>query len=106
MIMDGLVLVWSQLNQYIKQRTNDNEGDCVFLSSLAESSGSGASPADVITITLAHAEEEGVNRAQRFKSVGNGESHTYYEPEIRMNLYILISVRSRAARGARTTSTH
>jgi len=91
--MDALVLIASELNQYIKKRVNSEEENHVFLSSIIDSSGNSASPNDVITITLANVEEECVNKAQRLNQVRYDTTYSYSEPEIHLNLYVIISVR-------------
>ncbi len=92
MIMDALVLIKSELNDYIKRRLNLSD-DQVFLSSIVDGNGSSASADDVVTMTLAHIEEECVNKAQQFNQVRHDTKYTYSQPEILLNLFIIVSVR-------------
>ena len=94
MIMDALCLISSELNAYVRQRLNSEDETLVYLSSISDGSGNSTSPNDAITITLANAEEECVNRAQQMTRVRNDEKYHFTEPEIRINLHIIISVRS------------
>lgn len=93
MIMDALLLVSSELNDYVRQRLNSEGETLVYLSSITDGSGSNSSPNDAITITLTSAEEECVNRAQQLTRVRKGDKYHFTEPEIRINLHIIISVR-------------
>jgi hypothetical protein len=93
MIMDALLLVSSELNDYVRQRLNSEDETLVYLSSITDGSGNSASPNDAITITLTNAEEECVNRAQQPTRVRHGDKYHFTEPEIRINLHVIISVR-------------
>lgn len=93
MIMDGLVLIASELNKYIQQRINPEQENHVFLSGITDGNGNNISLSDVITITLTNIEEERVNKAQLSNKVRHDTIYTYSEPEIRLNLFIIVSVR-------------
>lgn len=93
MIMDGLILIASELNLYIQQRINPEQENHVFLSDISDGNGNNISLSDVITITLTNIEEERVNKAQLPNKVRHDTTYTYSEPEIRLNLFIIVSVR-------------
>ncbi len=93
MIMDALLLISSELNDYVRQRLNSEDETLVYLSSITDGSGNSSSPNDAITISLTNAEEECVNRAQQVTRVRNGDNYHFTEPETRINLHIIISVR-------------
>lgn len=93
MIMDGLVLIASELNEYIRNRVDLSRENHVFLSSIVDGTGNNQSPKDAITITLTSVEEECTNKAQRFNRVQQDSAYTYSEPELRLNLFIIVSVR-------------
>ena len=92
MIMDALFLITSELNQYIKQRA-DAEDNPVRLCCIVDHNGNQVSPKNVIAVTLTSVEEEGVNKAQRPNAVRYDNTYTHSEPEIRLNLFIIVSVR-------------
>ncbi len=94
MLKDALTLITSQLNNYINQQlASVSTNEVVVLNSITDGVGGAVSGKDVVTITLANVEEECVNRVQQFQKTRQTSVHTYVQPEIRLNLLLLISVR-------------
>lgn len=95
MIKDALTLVLSQLNDYIHQQlaSMNSSTPIVVLNSITDGSGTTVSGKDLVTITLANVEEECINKAQQFQRNRNNSTYSYVQPEIRLNLLLLLSIR-------------
>ncbi len=95
MIKDALTLISSELNSYIHQQlaSMNSSTPVVVLNSITDGVGGAVSVKDIITITLANAEEECINKAQQFQRTRHESTYSYVQPEIRLNLLLLISVR-------------
>ena len=93
MIMDALFLIKSELNDYIRQRLNPEKPEHIFLSNIVDGNGNSLSPEDEISITLTSIEEEATNKEQRCNRIRQDKTYSFTEPEIRLNLYVIVSVR-------------
>lgn len=94
MIDSALSFLSSELNEYLKNRSNDQESTRIVLSNVAISGESGTSvgfPDNHLGMSLINIEEERVFKDQRtaFKNADGITEHM--NPELKLNLYILIS---------------
>lgn len=91
MIHTSLSFLTNELNEYLKLRTGTPTVDRVFLTSVATESNGVVIPDKSLGVSLINIEEERVFKDQR-TSVINGEGLVeYLNPEIKLNLYVLIS---------------
>ncbi|MGB3464669.1 MAG: DUF4255 domain-containing protein [Cyclobacteriaceae bacterium] len=93
MIHNALEFLTDELNSYLKiknRKTNMSE-NMVTLTNVATQEGNWAIPNNKLGISLINIEEERVFKEQRATHVTvNGESE-HYNPEIKLNLYVLIT---------------
>lgn len=90
MIHSALEFLTNELNSYLKTKNNVME-DKVVLTNVATQEGNWAIPNNKLGISLINIEEERVFKEQRAAYVNrNGESEQY-NPEIKLNLYVLIT---------------
>ncbi len=94
MIDSALSFLSDELNEYLKIRSNDLETPRIILSSVAISGDSGSSvgfPDNHLGMSLINIEEERVFKDQR-TSFTNADGLTeHMNPDLRLNLYILIA---------------
>lgn len=91
MIHTSLQFLTNELNQYLKLKTATPDVDRVFLTSVATESDGVVIPDSSLGLSLINVEEERIFKDQR-TSVINDEGITeHVNPEIRLNLYILLS---------------
>jgi hypothetical protein len=91
MLHTTLSFITSELNDYLKLRTGSPSVDRVFLTSVATESAGIVIPDKSLGVSLINIEEERVYKDQR-SSIINGEGNVeYLNPEIKLNLYVLIS---------------
>lgn len=91
MIHTALSFLTNELNEYLKLRTGTPGVDRVFLTSVATKSDGVVIPDKSVGVSLINIEEDRVYKDQR-TSVRNSEGNVeYLNPEIKLNLYILIS---------------
>ncbi|HDO27382.1 MAG TPA: DUF4255 domain-containing protein [Bacteroidetes bacterium] len=91
MIHTALSFLTNELNEYLKLRTGTPGVDRVFLTSVATESDGVVIPDKSVGVSLINIEEDRVYKDQR-TSVRNSEGNVeYLNPEIKLNLYILIS---------------
>lgn len=90
MIHTALEFLTEELNGYLKTKNNVMENK-VTLTNVATQEGNWAIPNNKLGISLINIEEERVFKEQRAAYVNrNGESEQY-NPEIKLNLYVLIT---------------
>ncbi len=91
MIDAALKLLKDELNAYIdsKQSPNSNES-LVVLSAVANSDGGWAIPPSQIGLSLINIEEEKVFKDQQYTFRTPQGTYEQYNPEIKLNLYVLI----------------
>ena len=91
MIHTSLSFITSELNEYLKLRTGTPGVDRVFLTSVATESEGVVIPDKSVGVSLINIEEDRVYKDQR-TSVRNSEGNVeFLNPELKLNLYILIS---------------
>jgi len=91
MLHTTLSFITNELNEYLKLRTGTPGVDRVFLTSVATESGGVVIPDKSLGVSLINIEEERVYKDQRTSQVNNQGNVEYLNPEIKLNLYILIS---------------
>lgn len=91
MIHTSLSFITNELNEYLKLRTGSPTIDRVFLTSVATESGNVVIPEKSLGVSLINIEEERVYKDQRSSIINNQGNVEYLNPEIKLNLYVLIS---------------
>ncbi|MBN2486393.1 MAG: DUF4255 domain-containing protein [Bacteroidales bacterium] len=91
MIHTSLSFLTNQLNQYLKLKTGTPDVDRVFLTSIATETGGIMIPDKSLGVSLINIEEERVYKDQRTAYMNKEGNVEYYNPEINLNLYVLIS---------------
>ena len=91
MIHTTLSFIASQLNEYLQLKTGTPGVDRVYLTSVATESGGVVIPDKSVGVSLINIEEDRVNKDQRTSVINNAGNVEYRNPEIKLNLYILIS---------------
>jgi hypothetical protein len=91
MIHSSLSFITHELNQYLKLRTGTPNVDRVYLTSVATESGGVVIPEKSLGVSLINIEEERIFKEQRSSQVNNEGNVEYRNPEIKLNLYLLIS---------------
>jgi hypothetical protein len=90
MIDTTLNFLTQEINSYLKIKNNSPNDDKIVLSSIANESGI-VIPNKSLGLSLINIEEERVFKEQRTSYVNENGQAQYYNPELRLNLYILIS---------------
>ena len=91
MIHTSLAFLTNELNEYLKLRTGSPTVDRVFLTSVATESGGVVIPDKSLGVSLINIEEERVYKDQRSSVINDQGNVEYLNPEIKLNLYVLIS---------------
>ena len=91
MIHSSLSFLTHELNDYLKLRTGVSDVDRVFLTSVATESGGIVIPDKALGLSLMNIEEERVFKDQRTTLINDQGIAEHLNPEIKLNLYILIS---------------
>jgi len=91
MIHTALSFITNELNEYLKLRTGTPGVDRAFLTSVATESNGVIIPDKSLGVSLINIEEERVYKDQRNSLVNNSGNVEYLNPEIKLNLYVLIS---------------
>lgn len=91
MIHTSLAFLTNELNEYLKLRTGTPNADRVFLTSVATESSGVVIPDKSLGVSLINIEEERVYKEQRSSIVNDEGNVEYLNPEIKLNLYLLIS---------------
>ncbi len=99
MLHTALDFLAKEMNAYLEVR-NGMVGDKVVLTNVATENGGWAIPNDHIGLSLINIEEERVFKEQRtaFKNE-NGQTE-HYNPEVKLNLYVLVTANFSNAEGA------
>lgn len=90
MIHTSLSFITNELNEHLKLRTKSLTGNMVYLTSVATETGV-VIPDKSVGVSLINIEEERVYKDQRSSMINNQGNVEYLNPEIKLNLYVLIS---------------
>lgn len=91
MIHTSLSFLTNELNEHLKLRTGTPNVDRVFLTSVATESTGVVIPDKSLGVSLINIEEERVYKEQSSSIINNEGNVEYLNPEIKLNLYLLIS---------------
>lgn len=93
MIDKALDALKTQLQDYLKRLPDltITSSDTVQLSNITKDDGNIAIPKDSLGLTLINIEEERVNKAQSPVAMTQAGKTIYVNPELRLNLYLLLS---------------
>ena len=89
MIHSALTFLTNELNEFLKLKTG-TLADRIFLTSVATETGI-AIPEKSLGVSLINIEEERVYKDQRTSMINNRGNVEYLNPEIKLNLYVIIS---------------
>jgi len=90
MIDTSLNFLTNTLNSYLKIKNNTPNEDKVVLSSIATESGI-AIPDKTLGLSLINIEEDRIYKEHKSAFINESGNTEYYNPEIKLNLYVLIS---------------
>jgi hypothetical protein len=90
MIDTTLYFLTQEINAYLKLKNNTPNEDKILLSSIASESGL-VIPNKSLGLSLINIEEERTYKEQRTSYLNENGQSQYYNPELRLNLYILIT---------------
>ena len=90
MIHHALDFLTNEINSYLKSK-NGNNIDEVILTNVATQEGNWAIPSGKLGLSLINIEEERVFKEQRSSFVNDSGQTEQYNPEIKLNLYVLVS---------------
>lgn len=91
MIHTSLSFITNELNDYLKMRTGSPAVDRVFLTSVATEGGGVVIPDKSVGVSLINIEEDRVYKDQKTTIINEQGNVEHLNPEIKLNLYILIS---------------
>jgi hypothetical protein len=91
MIHTCLSFLTNELNEYLKVRTGSPTVDRVFLTSVATEGGGVVIPDKSVGISLINIEEDRVYKDQKSTVINSFGNVERLNPEIKLNLYVLIS---------------
>lgn len=91
MIHTALTFLTNELNVYLKVRLGDPDVNRVYLTSVATESNGIAIPPNSLGLSLINIEEERIYKDQNSSRINNYGKVEYLNPELRLNLYILVS---------------
>lgn len=91
MLHTALQFLTAELNDYLKLRTGDPDENRIFITNVATESGGVVIPDMSLGLSLINIEEERVFKDQRTTFVNDEGRTEHVNPEIKLNLYILIS---------------
>ncbi len=91
MIHTCLSFLTNELNDYLKLRTGSPTVDRVFLTSVATEGGGVVIPTKSLGVSLINIEEDRVYKDQKSTIINNHGNVEKLNPEIKLNLYVLIS---------------
>ena len=91
MIHTALTFLTNELNEYLKVRLGDPDINRIFLTSVATESNGIAIPDKSLGLSLINIEEDRVYKDQNSRRTNESGKIQYLNPELRLNLYILIS---------------
>ncbi|MBK6282395.1 MAG: DUF4255 domain-containing protein [Draconibacterium sp.] len=91
MIHTCLSFLTNELNDYLKRRTGSPTVDRVYLTSVATEGGGVVIPDKSLGVSLINIEEDRVYKDQKSTLINNNGNIERLNPEIKLNLYVLIS---------------
>ncbi len=91
MIHSSLKFITEQLNGYLQLKTDEFDADRIFLTSVATEGNGVVIPESSLGLSLINIEEERVFKDQKTTVTNKDGVVQHLNPEIRLNLYILIS---------------
>lgn len=91
MIHTSLAFLTNELNEHLKLRTGTPGVDRIFLTSVATESSGVVIPDKSLGVSLINIEEERVYKDQNTSFINKEGNVEYINPEIKLNLYVLIS---------------
>ena len=91
MLHSALQFLSGELNDYLKLKTGDPDENRIFLTNVATESGGVMIPEMSLGLSLINIEEERVFKDQRTTFVNEEGRTEHINPEVKLNLYILIS---------------
>jgi hypothetical protein len=91
MIHTTLTFLTDILNEYLKVRLSDPDVNRIFLTSVATESQGIVIPSSSLGLSLINIEEDRIFKDQQTRKVNDSGETQYMNPELRLNLYILIS---------------
>ena len=91
MLHSALTFLTNELNGFLKLKTGDTDTDRVYLTSVATESKGVVIPDNSIGVSLINIEEDRINKDQSTSVINSNGDVEYRNPELRVNLYILIS---------------
>ncbi len=91
MIHTCLSFLTNELNDYLKRRTGSPTVDRVYLTSVATEGGGVVIPDKSLGVSLINIEEDRVYKDQKSTLINNNGNVERLNPEIKLNLYVLIS---------------
>ncbi len=91
MIHTCLSFLTNELNEYLKLRTGSPNVERVFLTSVATEGGGVVIPNKSVGVSLINIEEDRVYKDQKSTIINNQGNVERLNPEIKLNLYVLIS---------------
>lgn len=91
MIHTSLSFITNELNDYLKMRTGSPAVDRVFLTSVATEGGGVVIPDKSVGVSLINIEEDRIYKDQKTTIINEQGNVEHLNPEIKLNLYILIS---------------
>jgi len=91
MIHTCLSFLTNELNDYLKLRTGSPTVDRVFLTSVATEGGGVVIPNKSLGVSLINIEEDRIYKDQKSTLINNHGNVERLNPEIKLNLYVLIS---------------
>lgn len=91
MIHTSLSFLTQQINEYLKLKTDDSETERIFLTSVATENAGIVIPYSSLGLSLINIEEERVFKDQKTTFINQSGTSETMNPEIKLNLYILIS---------------
>lgn len=103
MIHTCLSFLTNELNDYLKLRTGSPTVDRVYLTSVATEGGGVVIPNKSLGVSLINIEEDRVYKDQKSTIINNHGNVERLNPEIKLNLYVLISANFQNADAEDTT---
>ncbi|NMM49685.1 DUF4255 domain-containing protein [Marinigracilibium pacificum] len=91
MLHTALQFLTTELNDYLKLKTGDPDENRVFITNVATESSGVVIPDMALGMSLINIEEERIFKDQKTTIINNDGQTEHINPEIKLNLYILIS---------------
>lgn len=92
MLAEVAILFRRELEEYLRRKARLGTSETlVHLTQFANSDGGSAIPTNSVGLCLFNIDEERVMKNQGFVATKNGDRVTYFQPEVRLNLYMLFA---------------